>query len=79
MPRSAHVTGVCAVDLATGQLAASLWFEQGCTELFDVQTLPGLRWPSVVGFQDETLDGIMVAPKAAWAPGAQLPVVGDGG
>jgi uncharacterized protein (TIGR03032 family) len=70
--------GVCVVDLETGQLAAFLWFEQGCTELFDVQTLPGLRWPGVVGFQDETLDGIMIAPKAAWQPGAQLPVADEG-
>jgi uncharacterized protein (TIGR03032 family) len=66
--------GACAVDLQTGQISAFLWFETGTTELFDIQTLPGMRWPSVVGLEGETLDGIMVAPKAAWQPGAQLPV-----
>ena len=66
--------GVGAVDLRSGQLVAFLWFEQGVTELFDIQTLPGMRWPTVVGFKDETLDGIMVAPKAAWLPNPQLPV-----
>jgi len=30
----------------------------------------------VVGFKDETLDGIMVAPTAAWLPNPQLPVSG---
>ena len=67
--------GVAAVDLRSGQLAAFLWFEQGVTELFDIQTLPGMRMPTVVGFQDETLDGIMVAPKAAWQPDPRLPAV----
>ena len=66
--------GVCAVDLRSGQLVAFLWFEAGVTELFDVQVLPGLRRPTVIGFEDDTLDGIMEAPRAAWAPGAQLPV-----
>jgi uncharacterized protein (TIGR03032 family) len=66
--------GVAAIDLRSGQLAAFLWFEAGCTELFDIRVLPGMRWPTVVGFQDETLDGIMVAPKAAWLPDPQLPV-----
>tara|TARA_R110002072_G_scaffold217365_2_gene375041 strand:- start:77745 stop:78863 length:1119 start_codon:yes stop_codon:yes gene_type:complete len=69
--------GVCVVDLQTGQLTAFLWFEAGCSELFDIQTLPGLRFPSVIGFQDDTINGIMVAPKAAWLPGAELPVKVD--
>lgn len=66
--------GIAAVDLRSGQLAAFLWFEGGCTELFDVQVLAGMRWPTVVGFQDGALDGILVAPRAAWMPGVRLPV-----
>jgi len=66
--------GVCAVELETGAIAAFLYFEAGCTELFDIQVLPGMRWPGVVGFQDKTLDGIMVAPPGAWELGAALPV-----
>jgi uncharacterized protein (TIGR03032 family) len=69
--------GVCAVDLDSGEVAAFLYFEAGCTEIFDIQLLPGLRWPAVVGFQDETLDGIMVAPPGAWEPGVRLPVPGS--
>jgi len=66
--------GIGAVDLRSGELVAFMWFESGCTELFDIQTLPGMRWPALVGFQDETLDGIMIAPKAAWQPNPQFPV-----
>jgi uncharacterized protein (TIGR03032 family) len=66
--------GVCVVDLDSGQLVAFLYFEAGTTEIFDIQVLPGMLWPAVVGFQDETLDGIMIAPPGAWAPGAELPV-----
>ena len=70
--------GVCAVELASGQVAGFMYFEAGCTELFDIQVLPGMRWPTVVGFADETLDGILVAPPGAWAAGADLPVARQG-
>ncbi len=69
--------GLCAVDLDTGKVVAFLHFEAGCTEIFDVRPLPGMRWPAVVGFQDQVLDGIMIAPRAAWAKDAQLPVAKD--
>jgi len=66
--------GICAVDLDSGKLEAFLYFEAGCTEIFDLRVLPGLRWPAVIGFQDKTLDGIMIAPPGSWEPGAELPV-----
>lgn len=66
--------GVCAVDLRRGDIVAFLWFEAGVTELFDIQTLPGMRMPGIVGLEGATLGSIMEAPKAAWLPGAQLPV-----
>ena len=44
--------GVYAVDLESGQVAGFLVFEAGCAELFDIQVLPGMRWPAIVGFQD---------------------------
>ena len=62
------------VDLDSGKLVAFLYFEAGTTEIFDIQTLPGMRWPAIVGFQDETLDGIMIGPPGAWEPGATLPI-----
>ncbi len=66
--------GICAVDLESGEVASVLYFEAGCTEIFDIRVLPGLRSPAVIGFQDKTLDGVMIAPPGAWEPGAELPV-----
>ena len=40
---------VAIVDLATGQIVARLEFLSGVEEIFDVQVLPGLRWPAVSG------------------------------
>jgi uncharacterized protein (TIGR03032 family) len=62
--------GVYAVDLQSGQVVGSLHFEEGCAELFDIQVLPAMRFPTVVGFQDQTLDGILIAPPTAWQEGA---------
>jgi uncharacterized protein (TIGR03032 family) len=69
---AARQCGVYAIDLQTGQVAGFLTFTAGCAEIFDIQVLPGLRWPTVVGFQDRALDGILIAPPAAWQPGAVL-------
>lgn len=66
--------GVCAVDLQSGQVIAFLYFQAGTAEIFDLCVLPGMRWPAVVGFQDETLDGVMVAPREAWQPDVTLPI-----
>jgi len=58
--------GVYAIDLQSGQIVGFMQFEAGCAELFDIQVLPGMRFPTVVGFQDQVLDGILIAPPAAW-------------
>ncbi len=73
VPEADRHCGVSVVDLGSGNVVEFLRFEAGCTEIFDVQVLPGMRWPTVVGFQDQTLDGILIAPKAAWREGAELP------
>jgi len=70
--------GVWAVDLRTGQVLSYLEFAAGCAEIFDIQVLPGLRWPTVIGFQDETIDGILIAPPGAWLPDAALPFARHG-
>ena len=54
--------GVAAVDLRTGQVAGQLEFETAVEEIFDVQLLPGLRFPEVVGFQKETVHHTFIVP-----------------
>jgi uncharacterized protein (TIGR03032 family) len=54
--------GVAVVDLHSGQSSALLEFQTAVEEIFDVQLLPGLRFPEVVGFQKETLHHTFIIP-----------------
>lgn len=54
--------GVAVVDLRSGRVAALLEFRSAVEEIFDVQLLPGLRFPEVVGFQQETIQHTFVVP-----------------
>src|SRR5205807_4039501 len=45
--------GVAVVDLRSGQVIAFLEFQTAVEEIFDVQRLRGLRFPEVIGFQQE--------------------------
>jgi uncharacterized protein (TIGR03032 family) len=54
--------GVEVVDLRSGRSVASLEFRTAVEEIFDVQLLPGLRFPEVVGFQKEALHHTFIIP-----------------
>ena len=55
--------GVAVVDLRNGQSVALLEFQTAVEEIFDVQLLPCLRFPEVVGFQKETIQHTFVVPS----------------
>ena len=54
--------GVAVVDLRSGQVIALLEFQTAVEEIFDVQLLPGLRFPEVIGFQHETIQHTFIVP-----------------
>jgi uncharacterized protein (TIGR03032 family) len=56
--------GVAAVDWRSGRVIAMLEFQTAVEEIFDVQLLPGLRFPEVIGFQQETIQHTFVVPPA---------------
>ena len=56
--------GVSVVELRSGRLIAMLEFQTAVEEIFDVQLLPGLRFPEVVGFQKETIQHTFIVPKS---------------
>ena len=60
--------GVWVVDLTIGAAVAFLEFQAGVEEIFDVQVLPGVRFPAVVGLQKGTIDDAFVVPRAGEAP-----------
>jgi uncharacterized protein (TIGR03032 family) len=62
--------GVAVIDLRTGQTVALLEFQSAVEEIFDVQLLPGLRFPEVLGFQKETLHHTFIIPPDAFLKAA---------
>ena len=61
--------GVAVVDLRAGQVIASLEFQTAVEEIFDVQLLRGLRFPEVIGFQQETIQHTFVVPPGRGGEG----------
>ena len=47
--------GVQIVNLASGDIVEWIKLEGGVSELFDVQVLPGVRWPLATGFLKEEI------------------------
>jgi len=56
--------GIAVVDLRSGCQIAFLEFQTAVEEIFDVQLLPGIRFPEVMGFQKESLDHTFVIPPS---------------
>ena len=54
--------GVAVVDLRRGQVVGLLEFQTAVEEIFAVQVLPGLRFPEVMGFQQETIQHTFLVP-----------------
>ena len=54
--------GVAVVDLRRAQVVGLLEFQSAVEEIFAVQVLPGLRFPEVMGFQQETIHHTFIVP-----------------
>ena len=54
--------GIGVVDLRSGQVIALLEFQTAVEEIFDVQLLPGARFPEVLGFQKEAVQHTFIIP-----------------
>jgi uncharacterized protein (TIGR03032 family) len=60
--------GVAAVDLRDGRVVALLEFQTAVEEIFDVQLLTGVRFPEVMGFQQETIQHTFIVPPEGTPP-----------
>jgi len=58
--------GVTVVDLRTGQQVGSMTFTSGCTELFEVRVLPGIRRPMVLNLEREAARQAFSAPEFSY-------------
>ena len=54
--------GIAVIDLVRGQMIGLLEFQTAVEEIFDVQLLPGVRFPEVIGFQHEAINHTFVVP-----------------
>ena len=48
-------SGICVIDLKSGDLVHWLWLQGVVRELYDVIVLPGVRRPTVVGFKTDEI------------------------
>lgn len=60
------LSGLAVVDLPTGQLVGMFEFTSGCTELYDVQFLPGTRCPNVLNSADRVARQAFTAPEFSY-------------
>jgi uncharacterized protein (TIGR03032 family) len=60
--------GVWVLDTQSGHVIEFLEFEKGVEEIFDVQILPGVRFPTVVGFDREVIQNTFIVPSGEEAP-----------
>jgi len=56
--------GVAVLDLQSGKTIAFLEFQTAVEEIFDVQILPDIRFPEVIGFQNDSINNTFVVPSA---------------
>jgi len=58
--------GIAVVDLASGRTVGTFDFTSGCTEIYDVQFLPGVRQPTVLNRFDEATRQAFPAPDFSY-------------
>jgi len=60
--RSELECAIYAIDIRSGATVGFIKFTKGIEELFDIQVLPGLLNPHVIGFEEDTINGMFVLP-----------------
>jgi len=64
----ARTSGVTVIHLATGAIVSELTYRASVEEIFDVQVLPGLRRPGLLGTREEAHRLALSLPEATyWA------------
>ncbi len=55
--------GIWVVDLRTGGVAEFMQFDAGVEEIFAIEVLAGVRFPEILGFQADTIQGAFLVPE----------------
>jgi uncharacterized protein (TIGR03032 family) len=69
------ICGLAVIDLRTGRQTGQLEFTEGCTEVYDVQFLPGLLRPTILNLEKEASRQAITAPDFCYwlRPNAEVP------
>ncbi len=69
------LSGIAVIDLSTGRTVGLFEFTAGCTEIYDVQFLPGVRQPTVLNRLDDVTRDAFPAPNFSYwlRPGNMIP------
>ena len=57
--------GIYVVNVQSGSVVGFIRFTKGVEELFDVKILPNAINPEIVGFEEDTVDGLFMLPESA--------------
>lgn len=60
------LSGLAVIDLPTGQVVGTFEFTAGCTEIYDVQFLPGARNVNVLNLTDDAVRQAFTAPEFSY-------------
>jgi uncharacterized protein (TIGR03032 family) len=60
--------GIWVVDWRTGREVAFIEFQAGVQEVFDVQVLPGVRFPAVLGLEKDDIHHVFIVPSQKKSP-----------
>jgi uncharacterized protein (TIGR03032 family) len=55
--------GIWVVDLNAARIVEFMQFQSGVDEIFAIEVLAGIRFPEVLGFEEDTLDKTYVLPS----------------
>ncbi len=60
------LSGLAVIDLSSGQTIGMFEFTAGCTEIYDVQFLPGVRQPTILNRLDDATRQAFPAPDFSY-------------
>ncbi len=61
-------SGVAVVDMRSGNLVESLFYQNTVDEIYDVHVLPGMKMPGIIGLDERTQPDSLATPdRAFWA------------
>jgi len=67
--------GIWIINVVTGQIHGWTEFMSGIEEIFAVETLPAMSYPSVVGFEKDMINGIYILPIRSKVDGRSIDAV----